>query len=90
MRRDVRSVPEGNDHGTRDGRRWGTYDREISWEEATVAYCGCAGVTESKSTGKWSTSAFSDWMAGTELRTSPASKEEAKRRYNAMQNGGRA
>ncbi|MEV6159371.1 LamG-like jellyroll fold domain-containing protein [Nonomuraea sp. NPDC052129] len=64
----------------------GYYNRPISWHEATVAYCGCAGVTESKSTGKWSTAAFTDWMAGGELRTKD--RDEAKKRYNSMYQGG--
>ncbi|MFI9848512.1 hypothetical protein ACIHFD_66725 [Nonomuraea sp. NPDC051941] len=64
----------------------GYYNAPISWEDATVAYCGCAGVTESKSTGKWSTKAYTDWMAGNPLRTQD--NEEGVRRYNAMQNGG--
>ncbi|MGP4102279.1 RHS repeat-associated core domain-containing protein [Nonomuraea sp. KM90] len=68
--------------------RGGYEPRAITWEEATVAYCGCAGVTESKSTGKWSTVAFTDWMGGADLRTKD--KEEAFRRYRNMHEGGAA
>ncbi|MEU7855206.1 LamG-like jellyroll fold domain-containing protein [Nonomuraea sp. NPDC049141] len=67
----------------------GYQTRGISWAEAAVAYCGCAGVTMSVSTGLWGSKRFSDWMGGGTLVTDdPANKKEAINRFNAMMSNG--
>ena len=60
----------------------GMTQRDITWAEAAVAYCGCSGVALDRKTGEIAWRNFVAWRMGGELKAGDAA--EGKRRYAAM------